>query len=269
MIPATHEDSWRSNVSALNSALERLLTMADEGHEPSPDENSPAVSPVPPTIIEPTILDDMTLNNYENYFADAQESCQISSDQFSRWSRMPEFQWPCEPVLRPLLKQLENFFANTTSQNLLVTSIISKLCLLPHESLQLHVVYTNVVGPLESLLAEARARAQKIPGFRRRLDVVRRYCGDDLVSILCNISGSVSLEEEDLETMLRRATGESRLSRPSSASTNADHGPNKKLVAFAPTYVILHEFAKEMAAILFIVGRNMEMSQIKFFEGDA
>ena len=220
-----------------------------------------------------------------------------------------------------VLKQLVRFYFNSPKKNLVLTSIIGKIAHLPHRGVQnwiLNCASTvlasgstgeeekfglflqgsapSVVSTLYGLYKQSGELIQGYDEFDDKLRVIRKYCRDDVISILhnfANSSGTADGVDEGPETDGEGADARQRTksaldmsvvefekalidhethgvlgsntpapradSAPTASTTFKSASGKPTFSTFLPAYLILAEFTKELSAILFLVHRSMDM----------
>jgi hypothetical protein len=110
---------------------------------------------------------------------------------------------------------------------------------------------------ISDIVSAAQSTSQQVPDLHEKVDVIRRFCGDDILSILNSLAAlpvspmsSIGDVKSILETMSSGST--------SSASSVASDQPFS-LFNFIGGVMICAEFCKELAAIMFVVHRSMTM----------
>lgn len=190
------------------------------------------------------------LSQLENYFCEAQEQSSFCQSKYDSWPNGWIIKDGDFDLVGTLLDRMASFFRNSIRTNLLITSIISKIAYVPNQSLKKRLFCGSpptVITVLHNLLREAQTLSHQLPGFKDQLDILRRYCGTDLIVVMNNVlrvSGENKLSLNDFDANFR---------------SSADNSESLKLAPFVSTYMILHEFAKEIIAIVFITDRAMMM----------
>ncbi|PKY20630.1 hypothetical protein RhiirB3_498328 [Rhizophagus irregularis] len=173
-----------------------------------------------------------------------------------------------------IFEQLENFLQVSLERNLVLTSIISKLACILDEKIDL-LLYANfdfdnknssstdnvntrksLISVLEKIASEAKIGASKVPNFPTRIQLVKRR-GMSRSSYGSRNSSDIN----NHSPLSPRLIDPSSPDLPVSPSMYKDThiNPFAKFTNFVNAFIILQEFCKELAAIIFV--KYMDLDQ--------
>ncbi|CAB4435988.1 unnamed protein product [Rhizophagus irregularis] len=173
-----------------------------------------------------------------------------------------------------IFEQLENFLQVSLERNLVLTSIISKLACILDEKIDL-LLYANfdfdnknssstdnvntrksLISVLEKIASEAKIGASKVPNFPTRIQLVKRR-GMSRSSYGSRNSSDIN----NHSPLSPRSIDPSSPDLPVSPSMYKDThiNPFAKFTNFVNAFIILQEFCKELAAIVFV--KYMDLDQ--------
>ncbi|CAG8513899.1 12421_t:CDS:2 [Acaulospora colombiana] len=230
--------------------------------------------------------------NYEDYFLDAQRQVQMATVVYNNWSQSSfckstmgfrngrqDSSLDVETKIRDkffegtfmvmILEQLENFLETPLERNLVITSILNRLACIPDERID-WLLYgetdehravddtdsrggkrKNLVGILKKLALEAEKSSGKVPNFRTRMQLVKRR-GMNNSGKSFRRGSSVDLDSSPT-TPVSPASFNSLNTSPTSAQCRDNTtNPFAKFTNFVNAFIVLQEFCKELAAIVFV-----------------
>ncbi|CAI2178224.1 1354_t:CDS:2 [Funneliformis geosporum] len=211
---------------------------------------------------------------YEDYFLDAQRQVQLVALSCNNWI----IPYPSSPVdddttyyegtfIHIIFKQLENFLQVPLERNLVLTSIISKLACMLDEKIDwlLYGDFDNsysssesgqksLINILEKITIEAKVGASNVPNFQTRLKLVKCR-GMKNTRRLSYGNTSSSRSSSDLGSPISPVTD----SLASPIYKDIHINPFAKITNFVNAFIILQEFCKELAAIIFV--KYMDLDQ--------
>jgi hypothetical protein len=204
----------------------------------------------------------------ENYFADAQECNEDCFFSFKAWPPVSGVSSPqvVIDILEIVLVQFDHFFSNSIRKNLAIVSLLSKIAHLPHPGLQaflLRGVNNTTQGAqlgysicLFSRICMISKSIQDIyeatPDLKEKVGLIRSHCKDDIMSMIHLVGRApLSVGMKELTQLL---AGRSELAVKQDDKSNPVMFSN-----FLPQVLILSEFCKEMAVILFLVHKTLEI----------
>ncbi|RIA80660.1 Retinoic acid induced 16-like protein [Glomus cerebriforme] len=232
---------------------------------------------------------------YEDYFLDAQRQVQLVALACNHWTNpyLPpnttNYFSDCTSeednntayiyegtFINMIFEQLKNFLQVPLERNLVLTSIISKLACILDEKIDLLLygnfdfdnsnspsidksdninigpIQKNLINVLEKLANEAEIGASKVPNFQTRIQLVkRRGMNNSRLSY-----GSTDTSNNNNSPISPSHSIELN-SPPTSPSMHIN--PFAKFTNFVNAFIVLQEFCKELAAIVFV--KYMDLDQ--------
>jgi hypothetical protein len=175
-----------------------------------------------------------------------------------------------------IFEQLENFLQVSLERNLVLTSIISKLACVLDGKIDM-LLYGNfdfdknssstdnintrksLINVLEKIASEAEIGASKVPNFSTRIKLVKRR--GMINSSRLSYGPRNSSDTSNNSPMSPRSIDLSSPDLPVSPSIYKDTqiNPFAKFTNFVNAFIILQEFCKELAAIVFV--KYMDLDQ--------
>lgn len=285
------------SIETINLVLDKMLSWSkkvdDMWYGEEITSNSPTSRSSSP--VHRSELWAMNSRSYDLYFVEAQEKNQefiFAYDQWSycmknfgqkensAYSRAVEIVKCIPPINLPqiLIDEMETFYFNSPKKNLIISSIISKISHLPdtrtigwildvkadgiaETNIPKSPVFSkhSLMAVLYELYNQSSNYCNNIEKFEENVRLIRNYCGDDMITILHNLSTGGFL---DSESKLEASFDSLALKGDTNKEAETSNSASRALPTFStflPAYLILAEFSKELSAILFIVHRYMKM----------
>jgi hypothetical protein len=200
--------------------------------------NTPSLTPSSPQsrgggedVVQIAPID---ISHCDSYLIEAAERHDKAVSMYSSWKfEKNNEQSAVNPLIKIVLSLLLNFFDNPPKVNLVLTSIISTIGLIPDPKIQKWLRSTeenHVLFIIFNLARDFKSRAEGFQDFEQKINLIREYCksfyfnylGDDDIGILENLSSS------------------------------PDNKIEENLINLISSYLILKEFFLEVAGIIFV-----------------
>ncbi|CAG8519116.1 17081_t:CDS:2, partial [Acaulospora morrowiae] len=175
--------------------------------------------------------------------------------------------------MRMIFEQLENFLEAPLERNLIITSILNKLASIvdervdwllygeidldpdnPHHSQfqQSREKRKNLVKILEMVASEAEKSSASIPNFQTRIQLAKRRGMNSSRRMSLRRGSSVDLDSTPMSPVSPTSPNSFNASPTSAQYRDINVNPFAKFTNFVNAFIVLQEFCKELAAIVYV-----------------